>query len=452
MPAHKEQKVDNWKIYLPLNYHDFSMADFGQLTAMKPIDNQQIMFLFDKSSPYVTVGRDQLQIDGSGKKVTLGDGGLFERDPRPITYTDTHYGNSQSKWAFNVTPYGIFYPSQRQGNVFNYSGKLNDISDNGMHFWFQNHLPSRLMELFPNFNLADNPVIGTSLQSAFDATNKVYYLSKKDYVQIGTGLTYDENEKVFKLGTRTVEFGDPRYFEDASWTISFDPKTNSFISFHDWHPDWMLQSEKIFFTTKGTGIWKHNDRHDSFCNFYGVDYPFEIEYLVNNGQNVEILKSLEYFLEIGKYFNEGRDFHQILDGNFDEAVVSNNEQSSGLLKLFLRSKNNLTQHFNFPRFDSVNEWTNVLYDKEEQKHRLDMFTDIVKDRGEFTLNNYPLWISKSNGYVKDVNNRALNFAKPVQHQKKFRGLWHKILLRKLVSDDKKMIFKFANAKETVSFR
>lgn len=445
---------DNWRAYLALNFYDFPTIDFGQLTAMKSIDNQQIMFLFDKSSPYVTIGRDELQL-GSGSKITIGDGGLFSRPPRPIAYTEDHYGNSQSKWAFNTTQFGVFYPSQRQGRIFKYTGKLEEITQNGMHFWFKNYLPSKLLEQFPDYPHKDNPVIGVSLLSSFDNTNEIYYLCKKDYSvkeNYKADITYSVDDDQFLLGTKRISLGDPKYFDDASWTISFNPKTNTFVSYHDWHPDWTLQSENKFFTVKDNVAWIHNKRYDSFCNFYGTSYPFELEYVINNGMNVEVLGSLEYNLEVGKYYNEGRDFHQVLDANFDDLIVSNNEQCSGLRKLVLQSKKDLSQFFNYPRVDLANDRIFILYNKEEQKHRIDQFTDVVKDRGEFTLKNFPIWHTEPNGYIRNLNNQALQLNKPVQHQKKFRSLWHKVFLRKLVSEDKKYIFKFATAKETVSAR
>ena len=449
-----EQKGDNWLTYLPLNYYRFSPS-FGNITSMKSIDNQQVMFLFDKSSPYVTVGRDELKLDGSGKTITLGDGGLFAREPRPIAYTDFFYGNSQSQHAFLSTQYGVFYPSQRQGRLFKYAGQLQDITQAGMDFWFTNYLPSALLSQFPNFKRKDNTVNGVGLVSIFDNNDEIYYLSKVDYklkAEFVDKVKYNEVKDKFYLGNLEVKLTDTTYFENASWTISYNPKFNMFVSFHDWNPGITIQSEQRFFTTKGSGIWKHNDNYKSFCNFYGENYPFEFEYLINNGNNVEILKSIEYYLDYGKFFNEGRDFHTILDGNFDELVVSNNEQSSGTLKLFLQSKKDLRQLFDFPQIDAPNNRMNILYNKEEQKYRINQFFDLVLDRGEFSKKNIPLWITDASGYKKEVNNKAINLDKAPQQRKKFRSLYHKILLKKLICGENKLIFKFANAKESVSFR
>ena len=156
-------------------------------------------------------------------------------------------------------------------------------------------------------------------------------------------------------------------------------------------------------------------------------------------------------IEVGKYMNEGRDFHHILDDNFDELVVSNSEQVSGYLKMHLESKKDMRMLLDYPRIDVVNNLIHISFNKEEQKYRVNMFWDIVKDRGEFTGNNYPLWITNPNGYIKIINDKAVNLDKKDLLRKKFRSVWHKILLTKHKSGDRKFIFKFNNSKELNSF-
>jgi hypothetical protein len=455
-PASKEQRSDHWLIYLTNNFYDFSLAEFGNLTAINALDNQQVIFLFDKASPYVTVGRDLLRLDGSGRTVTVGDGGMFAQEPRQMAFTDYYYGNSQSKWAFVSSHVGSFYPSQRQGRIFVYGNGLKDISLQGMSYWFKNYLPSQLLKQFPDFKDFDNPLTGVGLNSIFDNRNEVYYLTKKDYKLKDEWLahvTYSPSLNAFFVDDSSqVYLSDAEYFDDASWTVSYDVKQGSFISFHDWHPDWLMQGETHFLSIKDNAIWKHNEATDSFCSFYGVDYPFEIEYIINNQMSTQILRSIEYYLEVGKYFNAGKDFHQILDANFDYMMVHNNEQHSGLLHLNLQSKKDLSSLFNYPRYNAREERMEILFNKEEQTYRVNQFTDLTRDRGEFTKNNYPFWTTDANGYTRSLNPISVDYAKPVQHQKKFRSVWHKVLFQKYNCEDKKYIFKFANNKQSISAR
>ena len=55
--------------------------------------------------------------------------------------------------------------------------------------------------------------------------------------------TYNDN-------VTPINITDEEYFEDVSWTISYDPKSKAWISFHDWHPDLVIPSLNHFFTTK----------------------------------------------------------------------------------------------------------------------------------------------------------------------------------------------------------
>lgn len=452
LPASLDLKSDNWLIYLTNNFYDFPLSDFGAITGMHSVDNQQILFTFDKSAPYITIGRDELQTT-SGLKVVIGDAGLFAREPRPLLYTDYWYGNSQSRWAFINTQFGSLYTSQRQGRIFNWKGQMEEVSRNGMHWWFKNYLPSFLLNTFPDFKDSDNPVVGVGLTSGWDNTDEKYYLSKRDYAvkdfAIGT-LLYDNVKNQFTYGGNKIKLGDPIYFDDASWTISYSPKDQLFVSWHDWQPDWIIQGETHFYTIKFNQIWTHNNRCDSFCNFYNIDYPWEIEYLINNGGNVEILKNIEYILEAGIYYDDCRYFHQILDDNFDTLTVHNLEQSSGPLALKLRQRNNINDILNYPNL-TPEGWL-VSYSKVEQKTRINEFFDLTKDRGEYTKNNFPLWTISSNGYVRTVTDAAINLGKNPFERKRFRNTWHKIYLSKSKSGNRKYIFKIGNAPETQSPR
>lgn len=463
-PAFMDQRGDNWLVYLYNNYFDFPMTEFGGLTAIHPIDNQQLIFLFDKATPYVSIGRDELQLDGSGKSITLGDAGLFARPPRPINFSDFYYGNCQSRWAFVNTGMGSFYPSQRQGNILKYfplmyRNPLSEVTQGAMDLWFNNYLPSYLADQFPGYPHVDNPALGTAIVTGYDGSHGIYYITKRDYRLkdvYATLVTYDATTDRFLLDENPGPvLGDPEYFEDASWTISFDTRSNMFISWHDWHPEWILQSERHFITIKDGTAWKHNERCDSFCNFYGIDYPFEVEYTISNGQNVEILKNIEYQMDMGLYYSDCRNFHTVLDDNFDYLIVYNTEQCSGLLHLNLQSKKDMSQLLGYPRYNPLlgdNGAMEILYAKEEQKHRITMFADLIKDRGEFTKNNYPIWLTDANGYTRSMPAVTIDFAKNVQLQKKFRSTWNKAFFSKTSSGNRKYVFKFLNAKQNPSPR
>lgn len=452
LPTQFELKRDNWKIFLANNYFDFD----SQVKAIKSINQSGSMVLFNNAAPAFFAGVDQLQTQ-NGIKVTIGDGGLFGTPLQTTSNAEYvyEYASCQSLFSVVNTPAGLFWISQNQGKVFQYGGQggLNEISRNGMKWWFAKYLPSQLLSQFPEFELTDNIAVGIGTMIAYDNTNDILYVCKKDYrlkdEYVGL-ITYSKDNVFLRGGIGKVVLGDPIYFEDASFTISYDVKSQVWVSFHDWHPDFIIPSRSHFMTVKDRGIWKHNDRCDKFCNFYTTDYPFEVEFVSSTGQEVTTLKNIEYQLECYKYDESCRDKNHILDFNFDRAVVYNSEQCSGDLKMVLKPKNDPVTALAYPivKGDQID----ILYSKEENKYRFNQFWDITRNRGEFVENYQTIWETAANGYVRALNPLYLNYQKSSLQHKRIRHYLDKILLKRMKSDDVKMLFRLSNAKVTKSFR
>ena len=312
-----------------------------------------------------------------------------------------------------------------------------------MKWWIAKYLPYRLTKDFPDFELTDNPITGIGCQAVFDNDNQIAYFSKKDYElkkDIADRVTYSGKSSKFLVNNRLeIELGDPRYFNEASWTLSYDPKSKGWISYHDWHQDLSLPTKNTFMTTKDNGIWLHNDNCGSYCNFYGKDFPFEVEFPIHSQTSVETIRNIEYYMEVYTYNLDNCDdrFH-VLDFNFDEAVVYNTEQCSGLLQLNLTPKNNAPKILEFPKVNPTS--IDILYSKEEQKYRFNQFWDITDNRGEFDPDvQRTIFITEPNGYINPLNPNNLNYDKFELERKKFRHYKHTLLLRRKVSGDKNMI-------------
>ncbi len=485
LPQQEASFKDSWFIYLVNNYKDF----ISQVSGVKSINKSGIFITFKNDSPVMYQGVDTLETD-LGTKITIGDGGLFSQPGQFASNADKpyEYGSSQNKFSIIGTPAGIYYISQNQGKIFLYSGTLKEISQAGMKWWFTYFLPYKLTEDFPDYPWQDNPVAGIGCQSTYDNQNSIVYFSKKDYqlkpefkgkVQYVPLITHGKQKwqgdyftHIDYPGSKFL-LGDEFLFAPASWTMSFDPKNQFFISFHDWHPDLAFPTKTIFLTTKNDGIWKHNNLCDNFCNYYGTNYPFEIELPVNTGQTITTLKSIEYILEAYRRKDNCYDQFHVLDFNFDRAVIFNSEQVSGYLNLNLFPKNNVTLSLDYPKLNANNNSFDILFSKEENKYRLNQFWDITKDRGEFPIgSNYPptgpvipgstilqgnydqesIWVTQPNGYIKTLNPVNLNYAKPEMQRKKFRHYLNFITFIKDVSGDTNMLLKIANTKNQMSPR
>jgi hypothetical protein len=471
LPQTFESSKDSWFVYLANNYKEFK----DQISGIKNFARTGIFITFKNSSPLLFQGVDQLQTEG-GVKVTLGDGGLFNQTPQSVSIADApfEYGSCQNKNSVIATPAGMFYISQNQGKIFKFGQDLDEVSQLGLKWWFVLYLPYKLTEDFPEYPFTDNAVAGIGCQTIYSNRDNIVYFSKKDYKlkEAYKGRTvYDPCKNLFVVDNFSrFELGDPFLFENASWTVSFDPKSNFFISFHDWHPDMVIPSKNTFMTTKNNGIWVHGDSCTQFCNFYGQPEVMEIELPITTGQTITTLRNVEYILECYKRYNCVDQFH-ILDQNFDHAFVYNSEQVSGHLHLNLFPKNNISLSLQYPIINPNS--IDILFAKEENKYRFNQFWDITKDRGEFPIgSDYPptgpvipgttilagpkadqrTWITEPNGYIRDLNAANLDYNKPALERKKFRHYLNYLVLRKDVVGDTDMILKLTNTKQVYSPR
>lgn len=503
-----ESYKDSWFIFLPNNYREFK----SQISGVKSINKSGIFITFKNDSPQMFQGVDTLNTD-LGTKITIGDGGLFSQPGQAVSNADKpyEYGSSQSRLAVISTPAGLFFVSQNQGKIFSYSGGLKEISQVGMKWWFAMFLKYKLTQHFPDYEWQDNPVAGIGIQAVYDNENSILYFCKKDYdvkPELEDRVNYIPLVKECYINTNGIKIekgtgdyftldgqgkymiGDPRLFISASWTVSYDPKNEFWISFHDWHPDLVVPAKTVFFTTKENTVWKHNFTCKQYCNYYGVNYPFEIEFPVSTGQSVTTLKSIEYILESYTTADNCIDDFHVLDHNFDTAIIYNTEQVSGYLNLNIYPKNNVTLSLDYPKFNQnipmiftnpVNgqaQITNtpgfdILFSKEENKYRFNQFWDVTKDRGEFPIGaGYPpqgtlipgttelfgtytqevIWNTNPDGYTRQLNFANIDFTKPLLQRKRFRHYLNFIALRKEVSGNVSMVVKHVDSKNQLSPR
>lgn len=453
LPSFNLQDVDNWQYFLPANFFSFNYTDFGRLTAIHKLDQDRVGFFFSKSSPFTSIGRDFLQLEASGRKITIGDGGLFAQDPRESFPTDENYGACTSRYAFSANRFGRYYPSESKGMIMNFGEGLDDITDQGISFWCKNYMPIFLYRYFPDYPQIENPISGVGYLITFDSSYKILYITKRDFSpkkEFQQDITYSDSKFFYK--TREVSLRDSNFFNDISWTLSYSPIDKAFVSYHDWHPDWIIQTDNHFMTIKDNTAWKHNERFDSFCKFYDKDFPFVVEIVSSSGQTIHTVRSIEYILEAYHYKNFGRDRFHVLNQNFDGLMVWNSEQISPLLNL-VHGSGDPEMDIDYPK---KNTSTAVTYDsifsKEENKYRVNQFWDATKDRGEFSNSEFHLFPTDESGYRSVINPLAVDMDKDEEKRKKFRHYFNKFRFSKSVSGENNILIKIANVKKLISLR
>lgn len=444
-------KRDFWRVFLPNNFADYD----SNITAIKPINKTGALILFENEAPGMLPGVDQLQTAG-GANVIIGDGKLFARKLQQLNNSEKsyEYGSCQSRLSVLNTPAGLFWMNLNQGKIFQYAGGMKEISMTSNKYWLNQYLPYQLLKDFPEFEVLDNPVAGIGCQTIYDNEYSLVYFCKKDYrlkKDLPVTVEYLGGSEFLINSVLTVKAGDPDYFDDCSWTLSYDPKIQAFVSFHDWHPDLSLGAKNTFITTKGNSFWKHNNTCASFCKYYDVEYPFEVEFTMDTKFNVSTIRNIEYYIESYVYdaANCFDRFH-VLDHGFDEAIVYNSEQVSGLLKLNLSPKNDIKELLLYPKVE-IN-YIDILFSKEEQKYRFNQFWDITRDRGEFTNAQENIWITEDNGYIRNLNENNLNYDKSQLERKKFRHYNNRVILKRTQNSNVEILVSLARTNRQVSFR
>ena len=431
-------KRDHWRNYLALNYKDFQ----SRVTSMKQINNGGSFIFFDEANPVMFSGQDQLQTEG-GIKVTIGDGGLFAGSFTSITSSDeaVDYGCSDSSRSIVNTPYGVFWISNKNGKIFQYTNTAEDISRNGLNSWFNENLKSKLLLQYPNCELKDNPVAGVAFQTVYDPQLELVYFTKKDYVPLRYDIYFNDpsgvpytiesveiREGEFVEAKKFCPFTNTNFFKPCNWTLSYDPVQKYWVSYHDWVPDLLLQSPTHFISIKDNKFWKHNTSKSSYGVYYDTPYGSQIELPIISP--VSTLSHVNVIAEFYKYFNSGKDYNHILDSFFNYAIIYNSEQISGLLKLNINPKNNPLTALQYPKVQSG--YIDTLYSKEENKYSFNQFWDITKDRKEFCSTNdiVPMWNTECNGYQRYINPDYVNYNVPTLERKKFRHYANRIILMK----------------------
>lgn len=461
LPQLEELRADNWRQFLPNNYYDF----YTQVTAIKSISNTGALFMLKEDSPVKFEGVQVLQQNDSSTAITIGDGGLFNQPLQSVINVDKGlgYGNCTARFGIVSTPHGIFYASQKEGRVFSYesqykgaqgSAALEEISAYGLKYWFQVNLPSNLLSQFPSYPFADNPVVGVGVTMSYDEMYELLYISKKDFKVrnqyitsveyiAGTGFVY--NDPVLQV-SRIISFSDITFFEDCSWTVSFACKEKRFISYHSWHPDFQITPRNHVMTSKGNSLYRHNNVTNLFAQYYSMPpSKVEIQYPINTQGVTTTLRNVEYYLSSYIYQPNGVDRNQLLDFNWDKAIIFSDDQISGYLNLFPKT-NNPYQDLIYPITNS-NSFS-ILYSNKEQHTRFNSFWDITKDRNTVTQ----MWQTQGNGVDKLINPLYVDYSKPLTQAKKFRNYNNSIFFQKLESNNVRMQIRLNFAKEQLSPR
>ena len=143
-----------------------------------------------------------------------------------------------------------------------------------------------------------------------------------------------------------------------------------------------LRSTNFIRTQMGC-LWRHLV-FNSFNNYYGVIEPYIIEYPVAYSFQDEILQAVKDYTKVFKYLPNSTgvfsytDRITVDDGYFNQAILYNGQQCTGVLTLVPKPRHNLSMYNSYPIYGTEDK--TITYTKSDSFYQYNGFFDIVKDK------------------------------------------------------------------------
>lgn len=435
--------TDNWLLYKGLDTYDFPKT-FGRLIDMDSIESEAILARFENG--FTLFGAiDQLRDRVTPETSNIGQGGIFAGRSINFNKTDLGYAGTQHKAKVSCE-FGHFWPDVKRGQVFQLQANgqgLKEITA-GIDKWFKEHLPFKITQTVQGLEQEDldNNFKGLGITMGWDARSKRVFLTKLDYRTKVDNIEYIDKDFYIRNGETLTKISlqDTEFFEDCSFTIAYSPLTEMWISYYSFKPNYYIAYDNYFQTgvnysvdTTEEGLWSHLPFLSSYQVFYGKIYPFIIESSIASNAMNSILESVEYWLDVRKYYNK-YDFGDIYGIGFNKAWIYNNHQNSGQLNLVHQKNNDLSQAIDYPKHNANS--IDILQSEMHGKWAFNYFYNIIRNE----KSGLPVWKHDCNQINKTLDNRLLDYRS--NYKDRLRGDYFLIRLQQDVESRFKMIYRF----------
>lgn len=301
-PANTEEK-DNvaWRSFLVDNNFE-SVQNKGEIINLEAKGNDQLI-IHHRDSLFVTRPTNKLQLDLV--QVVLGSGDIFSIKPEEPMPSVHGYLGTQHQLACLMTKYGYFSIDAEVGNVFLYGEQATDLSA-GLR-----------MFLIANLNILP---IGLNIDNPFGGN--------------GISVAYDETYERIIVGVKNVDT------PDRSFTISYDIESRSWVSFHDYIPDFIFNTRNGLFSYKTqnsvSNLFIHNKGirgiYYNAVDLVPVPFSSYIDIVfkapITDRQVTLILQSINWITEVFDINGV-----PLFEETFDFITVRTNYQNSGKIAL-----------------------------------------------------------------------------------------------------------------------
>lgn len=235
---------------------------------------------------------------------------------------------------------------------------------------------------------------------------------------------------------------DSDCFSPCHWTVAYSPLTQTWISYYSFTPNYYVGYHDYFQTGMNTnddrfGLWSHFSFLSSYQVFYGDIFPFTVEYSTGSQNVNSVLHSVEYWMDVRKYYNK-YDFADVVGYGFTKAVVYNAHQNSGVLNLFHKKNNDIRQDLEFPR-NNVNS-IDILQTEQNGKWSFNTFYNIVRRENS----GLPIWRFDCSQINKVLDDRLLDYRS--SYKDRLRGDYFLVRLTQDIESRFKFLFRFGSDK------
>ncbi len=260
-----EQKIDgeltdSWTSFLANNFIDLEKKH-GPLNTLIHLNNE-LLFLQDKAFGTASVDEKSVIQDASGTSLVLGTGGILDR----FDYKSSEIGSKHTSGIGKGINSIIFY-DQNNRQFYLYNGQLKPLL--GLTSFFNKTINSFILN-------NDDPILDKGFSCTYDSKYKNIYVS-------------------FRIKTQEADPDAESAAIIKRVTFSWNPSLDNFHSFHSFVPKLYINTNDyvISFDPDNENIaYIHNQ--DNYCNYYGTQYPFEIEFISNENPTEEkIFDNLE---------------------------------------------------------------------------------------------------------------------------------------------------------------
>ena len=370
---------NNWRLYRPVSKFDFPL-NHGRLVSLDTLEDRAILARFENKSLLYNA---MLTINTSSPKAAyIGNDQLFRNSP-PLDFKETEYGYNGTQHKFFLkTEEGHISIDCKRRQIHVLRGKqMEDLASPKYKCskFLSRNLEFTIQKHFPEIDI-DNNFMGIGIHGTYDAEHARFIFTKLDYEPLVT--MYIRDGKFF-YGEIEVELTNPLYFCNKSFTMSFSFLTNSWVSFHSYAPLYYEGIGENFFTgEKGNGVWKHNEIYNKYNNFFGEVHPYIIEQAIDLKGQAEVFQGVKSETKV-YFYHSASQATEVDNKFFNKAIIYNDEQNSGLIKLTAKPKNNMANYLTYPKKNVDN--TEVLFKKHNGWFNYNTVYDIVVDK------NLPVW-------------------------------------------------------------